>query len=247
MCPQLHQNTPAISILEQLVQVSDALSKNLSQNTTSLKHPLSPSADSLSTESSLLLIELYIATHQLERAATHIDHLEVRLYGQPLNGRGDNEGETPVANDQYRPRIHFFKAQIHLLHHNVKSCKKELKCYTSQAGNVRERYFSLNSIVYHLSLSLQTACAQYLKANVEYLRQNYRKALKVLGSAPKNPIAPDTGECLSSYFFNDLGCVHFTLGKYNLAAHYFRKGLEENDAALNGFPPLDKGENYLSL
>lgn len=89
--------------------------------------------------------------------------------------------------------------------------------------------------------SIQTACAQYLKANVEYLRQNYRKALKVLGSAPKNPIAPDTGECLSSYFFNDLGCVHCTLGKYSLAAHYFRKALEENDAALNGFPPLDKG------
>ena len=92
---------------------------------------------------------------------------------------------------------------------------------------------------------LQTACAQYLKAHAEYLRQNYRKALKVLGSAPKNPIGPDTGECLSSYFFNDLGCVQCTLGKYSLAAHYFRKALEENDAALNGFPPLDKGE-YLS-
>lgn len=81
---------------------------------------------------------------------------------------------------------------------------------------------------------------------MEYLRQNYRKALKVLGSAPKNPIGPDTGECLSSYFFNDLGCVHYTLGKYSLAAHYFRKALEENDAALNGFPPLDKGKGVWS-
>ncbi|CAI8056027.1 CCR4-NOT transcription complex subunit 10 [Geodia barretti] len=137
-----------------------------------------------------------------------------------MNGRGDNDGDAPVVNDQYRPRIHFCKAQIHLLNRSVKSCKKELKSYTSMAGN--------------------TACAQYLKAHAEYLRQNYRKALKVLGSAPKNPIGPDTGECLSSYFFNDLGCVQCTLGKYSLAAHYFRKALEENDAALNGFPPLDK-------
>ena len=102
---------------------------------------------------------------------------------------------------------------------------------------------SLSIFLFKCSLCppLQTPCAQYLKANVEYLRQNYRKALKVLGSAPKNPIAPDTGECLSSYFFNNLGCIHCTLGKYSLAAHYFRKALEENDAALNGFPPLDKG------
>ncbi|CAI8056028.1 CCR4-NOT transcription complex subunit 10 [Geodia barretti] len=199
---RLHQNTQAIDILDQLVQVSDALT------------------DSLSTESSLLLIELYIATHQLDKAVTHIDHVELRLYGQPMNGRGDNDGDAPVVNDQYRPRIHFCKAQIHLLNRSVKSCKKELKSYTSMAGN--------------------TACAQYLKAHAEYLRQNYRKALKVLGSAPKNPIGPDTGECLSSYFFNDLGCVQCTLGKYSLAAHYFRKALEENDAALNGFPPLDK-------
>lgn len=198
---RLHQNSKAIDILEQLVRVADSLT------------------DSLSTESSLLLIELYIVTHQLDKAVTHIDHIEIQLYGQSLNGRGENE-ETPVAKDQYRPRIHFFKAQIHLLNRNVKACKKELKSYTSMAGN--------------------SACAQYLKAHVEYLRQNYRKALKVLGSAPKNPIGPDTGECLSSYFFNDLGCVHYTLGKYSLAAHYFRKALEENDAALNGFPPLDK-------
>ena len=98
--------------------------------------PSLSSADSLSTESSLLLIELYIATHQLDKAVTHIDHVELRLYGQPLNGRGDNEGDGPVVNDQYRPRIHFCKAQIHLLNRSVKSCKKELKSYTSMAGNV---------------------------------------------------------------------------------------------------------------
>ena len=66
------------------------------------------------------------------------------------------------------------------------------------------------------------------------------KAFKVLSSAPKNPIVTDAGECLSSFLFNDIGCIHFELGKYNLSAHYFKKAIEENDAALNGYPPLDR-------
>lgn len=66
------------------------------------------------------------------------------------------------------------------------------------------------------------------------------KAFKVLSSAPKNPIVTDAGECLSSFLFNDIGCIHFELGKYNLSAHYFMKAIEENDAALNGYPPLDR-------
>ena len=51
----------------------------------------------------------------------------------------------------------------------------------------------------------------------------------------------DAGECLSSFYFNDLGCIYHCLGKHSGAAHYFCKAIEENDAALNGFPPLDRG------
>lgn len=69
----------------------------------------------------------------------------------------------------------------------------------------------------------------------------------MLGSAPKSPIVTDAGECLSAFYFNNIGCVHFQLGKFSLAAHYFRKALEENDAALNGFPPLDRGVDSLCV
>ena len=89
---------------------------------------------------------------------------------------------------------------------------------------------------------MQTPCAQFLKANMEFLRHNSRKALKVLGSVPKSPIDTNSGECLSAFYFNNVGCVHYQLGKHSLAAHYFHKALEENDAALNGFPPLDRGK-----
>ena len=91
------------------------------------------------------------------------------------------------------------------------------------------------------SLTVQTPCAQFLKANMEYLSCNYPKALKMLSMVPKSPIVTESGECLSAFYFNNVGCIHHHLGKYNLAAHYLRKAIEENDAALNGYPPLDRG------
>ena len=64
----------------------------------------------------------------------------------------------------------------------------------------------------------------------------------MLAMAPKSPIVSDSGECLAAFYFNNIGCLHYHMGKYNLAAHYLRKAIEENDAALNGYPPLDRGE-----
>ena len=91
--------------------------------------------------------------------------------------------------------------------------------------------------------SSQSTSAVYLKANLEYIRQNYRKSMKVLASAPNRPLLTDSGECLPSLYFNNLGCIHHQMGKHSLAAHYFSKALEENDSTLNDFPPQDKGEH----
>ena len=90
--------------------------------------------------------------------------------------------------------------------------------------------------------SFQCTSAVYLKANLEYIRLNYRKAMKALASAPKSPLLTDSGECLPSLYLNNLGCIHHQMGKHSLAAHYFSKALEENDSALNDFPPQDRGE-----
>ena len=94
---------------------------------------------------------------------------------------------------------------------------------------------------------IQTPSAQFLKANVEFLRGNYQKAMKVLSSSPKSPMVTEAGECLTAFSFNNLGCIHYQLGKYNLSAHYLRKAIEENDAAMNGFPPLDKGTQWIKF
>ena len=99
------------------------------------------SGDTLSVEACLLLVETYLATYNLERASSRIEYLEGKLFGGTLggNGRGEGEGEGDLAsseNDQYRPRIHLFKARLLLQHRNMKACKKELKNFTSASGTV---------------------------------------------------------------------------------------------------------------
>lgn len=92
--------------------------------------------EQLSVEASLLLIETYMSTYRLEKAALQIELLETKLYGD-ASGKGEGEGEGPTQ--QCKAQLRLFKAQFHLLHRNVKACKKELKNFISTAGNVSSR------------------------------------------------------------------------------------------------------------
>uniref|UniRef100_A0A8K9UW25 CCR4-NOT transcription complex subunit 10 n=1 Tax=Oncorhynchus mykiss TaxID=8022 RepID=A0A8K9UW25_ONCMY len=77
----------------------------------------------------------------------------------------------------------------------------------------------------------QSASSLFLKSNFEYLRGNYRKAVKLLNSSniAEHPGAIKTGECVRCMFWNNLGCIHFAMGKHNLGIFYFKKALQEND------------------
>lgn len=175
--------------------------------------------DSLAVEVCLLLIEVCLRTYQLGVANSYIEFLESRYFKGGNSQRGEeSSGEGGV--EAYRSKLYLFKACSSVLNRNIKTCKKELKSLTNVAGN--------------------SPAAQFLKANVEFLRGNYQKSLKVLSSSQKSPMVAEAGECLTAFSFNNIGCIHSQLGKFSLAAHYIRKAIEENDAALNGFPPLDK-------
>uniref|UniRef100_A0A8C1T4J9 CCR4-NOT transcription complex subunit 10 n=1 Tax=Cyprinus carpio TaxID=7962 RepID=A0A8C1T4J9_CYPCA len=77
----------------------------------------------------------------------------------------------------------------------------------------------------------QSAPSLFLKSNFEYLRGNYRKAVKLLNSSniAEHPGPLKTGECVRCMFWNNLGCIHFAMGKHNLGLFYFKKALQEND------------------
>ena len=73
----------------------------------------------------------------------------------------------------------------------------------------------------------QNMSVVFLKANFEYLRGNFRKAMKMLGTHPQ--MYQDKGECLAMMHYNNLGCIHFHLRKHHLGAFYFRKAIQENE------------------
>lgn len=139
----------------------------------------------------------------------------------------------------------------------------------------------------------QSAPSLFLKSNFEYLRGNYRKAVKLLNSSniAEHPgpiktgdnsyisydwwlslislasktmicnvnvlngafkyclhwryhwniwwflghvmdcciVLSHSGECVRCMFWNNLGCIHFAMGKHNLGIFYFKKALQEND------------------
>lgn len=66
--------------------------------------------------------------------------------------------------------------------------------------------------------------ALYLKANLEYLRHNYKKALKLLASCHRG-VGPSVQPRGPAYF-NNMGCLHHSMGLYHVALQYFQKGLQ---------------------
>uniref|UniRef100_A0AAY5EX80 CCR4-NOT transcription complex subunit 10 n=1 Tax=Electrophorus electricus TaxID=8005 RepID=A0AAY5EX80_ELEEL len=104
-----------------------------------------------------------------------------------------------------------YKVRAYIQMKSLKACKREIKSVMNTAGN--------------------SAPSLFLKSNFEYLRGNYRKAVKLLNSSniAEHPGPLKTGECVRCMFWNNLGCIHFAMGKHNLGIFYFKKALQEND------------------
>uniref|UniRef100_A0A8C4T773 CCR4-NOT transcription complex subunit 10 n=1 Tax=Erpetoichthys calabaricus TaxID=27687 RepID=A0A8C4T773_ERPCA len=110
-----------------------------------------------------------------------------------------------------KSKIHQYKVRAYIQMKSLKACKREIKSVMNTAGN--------------------SAPSLFLKSNFEYLRGNYRKAVKLLNSSniAEHPGVMKTGECVRCMFWNNLGCIHFAMAKHNLGIFYFKKALQEND------------------
>uniref|UniRef100_A0A8K9X831 CCR4-NOT transcription complex subunit 10 n=1 Tax=Oncorhynchus mykiss TaxID=8022 RepID=A0A8K9X831_ONCMY len=161
-----------------------------------------------------LLVDLYLLTFQPEKALHLLAVLE-KLSVQGNNKNGNEDGKAafellllfhtcPSSRPQY-------KVRAYIQMKSSKACKREIKSVMNTAGN--------------------SASSLFLKSNFEYLRGNYRKAVKLLNSSniAEHPGAIKTGECVRCMFWNNLGCIHFAMGKHNLGIFYFKKALQEND------------------
>ncbi|XP_026573536.1 CCR4-NOT transcription complex subunit 10 isoform X1 [Pseudonaja textilis] len=172
-----------------------------------------------------LLVDLYLLTCQAEKALHLLAVLEkmVSQGNNNKNGKAEtgnnaskdanNKTESGTLTEAAKSKIHQYKVRAYIQMKSLKACKREIKSVMNTAGN--------------------SAPSLFLKSNFEYLRGNYRKAVKLLNSSniAEHPGFMKTGECLRCMFWNNLGCIHFAMGKHNLGIFYFKKALQENDNA----------------
>ncbi|MFT7811723.1 CCR4-NOT transcription complex subunit 10-like [Arapaima gigas] len=170
-----------------------------------------------------LLVDLYLLTFQPEKALHLLAVLEkLAVQGNNKNGKTETAGNTNKDGSNQKTeyiamveaaksKIHQYKVRAYIQMKSLKACKREIKSVMNTAGN--------------------SAPSLFLKSNFEYLRGNYRKAVKLLNSSniTEHPGPMKTGECVRCMFWNNLGCIHFAMGKHNLGLFYFKKALQEND------------------
>lgn len=166
-----------------------------------------------------LLVDLYLLTFQPEKALhllTVLDKLSVQGGGK--NGKESSNKEAVSQKAEFaammeaaKSKMHQYKVRAYIQMKSSKACKREIKSVMNTAGN--------------------SAPSLFLKSNFEYLRGNYRKAVKLLNSCniAEHPGPLKTGECVRCMFWNNLGCIHFAMSKHNLGIFYFKKALQEND------------------
>nr|XP_057909810.1 CCR4-NOT transcription complex subunit 10 isoform X2 [Doryrhamphus excisus] len=166
-----------------------------------------------------LLVDLYLLTFQPEKALHLLAVLDkLSVQGSNKNGKGENNknGGSQKADfsamiEAAKSKMHQYKVRAYIQMKSSKACKREIKSVMNTAGN--------------------SAPSLFLKSNFEYLRGNYRKAVKLLNSSniAEHPGPIKTGECMRCMFWNNLGCIHFAMGKHNFGIFYFKKALQEND------------------
>ncbi|KAJ0409333.1 hypothetical protein ATCC90586_000570 [Pythium insidiosum] len=136
---------------------------------------------------------------------------------------------------EFRFRLHLYKAKMMLLQSNLKVAKKEVKSAleifqkeikardrrddgaTGPAGAICSDRTS--ATLCHPSLAIQKTTGLFLKANLEYLRMNHKKCIKLLASCVQQAVD-------ESLFLNNMGCIHFQMGQRKAAQSYFARALD---------------------
>ncbi|ELT87157.1 hypothetical protein CAPTEDRAFT_171307 [Capitella teleta] len=167
---------------------------------------LEPLEENFTRKILFLTIELFLCTQQPERALGLLTLVDKSLLNGAKQQSPDKDGvkENPAPCETWRVRASVYRALSYLMLKSLKSCRRELK-----------------SLVNVSTMSLPVT---YLKAHFEHMRGNYRKAVKILSSAP-NPTSSDS---YPSIYYNNMAVLHFHMKKPHLAAFYLRKASQEN-------------------
>ncbi|XP_071824132.1 CCR4-NOT transcription complex subunit 10-like isoform X2 [Apostichopus japonicus] len=197
------QHNQAIKILEKLFQV------------------IEPLEDKLALQVLLLLAEACLCTQQPDKALRPLSYIDKQMTsskqgGDKTEGKESKETDSDFVSlcERNKAKIHQLKTKCYLQLKHMRFCKRELKSVMTSSS------------------SGHPSAALFLKSNFEYERGNYKKAIKLLTGAHHESDHWQTGESVPVMYYNNLGCVHFYMGKYHLSCHYAKKALSENADAV---------------
>ncbi|CAF4335202.1 unnamed protein product, partial [Didymodactylos carnosus] len=194
---------------------------------------MEPTEESLSWKICMLLIELDLCTFQPENALAVLMHAEknlnYRLNPPTLENSSaeTNSQQDPVVQPQQinlnfreekfehiKMKISLYKIRCFLMLKSLRVCRKELKQLST--------------------LNMSSPILSYLRANFEYLKENYQRSLKIITTQINHneKTLLEIGVSLQTVFYNNLGCIHYYMRKYCFGAFYFRKALTENNRVL---------------
>ncbi|CAG0915772.1 unnamed protein product [Notodromas monacha] len=222
-----------------------------------------------------LLVECYLAIQQPDNALYALNHMESHLLEKnsctssqhsPTGSNNGLKSSSPdkdlsksdtvkpsgkslelVLTERQKQKFMEYRVRSFLMSRNIKACKKEAKSFLTA------------------NCSGQAAVMQlFLRANVEYHKGNWRKAVHFLNTLQpimqeescKNMFSSATDglpltvgnndtddlpslvegpwtEPLSVAYYNNMGCIHYRMGRWNLACHYFTMASAENDALVS--------------
>ncbi|XP_019883613.2 CCR4-NOT transcription complex subunit 10 isoform X3 [Camponotus floridanus] len=199
---------------------------------------IEPMEETLANKVCLLLIELYIIMEQPDAALSILNYVEsqyISIDGSKVTSvdkdgiikskikeqKEQKRDTNDAVTDVFKIKLLKCKARIYLLTHQLKLCKKEWKTIVSLG-------------------TLANTSTIFLKANLEYLRGNYKKAMRLLNSATiENLDFKLCGESSAVLYYNNIACLYLAMGKPNLACFYLKKALHENKLAVESVQVKD--------
>nr|XP_002131645.1 CCR4-NOT transcription complex subunit 10 isoform X1 [Ciona intestinalis] len=177
----------------------------------------------------LLLVECYLINCNTVKAENCIKQIQT-TYIEPNEEstkkssedktQGQALGElSPNQLESLRNYIPQLKACCYLKQRSIKACKREIKVLTTTTSSNQQQTPNVPNIT-----------TVFLKSNFEYVRCNYHKAYKLLGSSPN---MGERQQNISAMLDNNLAVIYSSMGKYHLGNFYMEKSLKENESWLN--------------
>ncbi|KAI4380466.1 hypothetical protein MLD38_006653 [Melastoma candidum] len=227
-CPDAKISADVLNYLEKAFGFSQSDSGNtvLQQSANLVEKSSAVSKSTLINDSSNLESSLVASSENSLSRTLSEETLDYETMLSTLDIGGQDASRTPcvpssndssistmgksVSSVDFKVKFQLYKVQFLLLTGNLKAAKREVK---GTMNTVHGR---------------DSSTAFLLKAQLEYARGNFRKAMKLLMA-----LGNRTEAGISGLFFNNLGCVYQQMRKYHSSSVLFAK-------ALSSFSPFRK-------